>query len=80
MLSGPDDPRHGSVNGYTNHHCRCDECRFATSAYYRQLRGGTKPKAPGKYNVVASTGNGLRTSAMIKLEIKLGLATDEYID
>ena len=24
-----DDPRHGSVNGYTNLKCRCDECREA---------------------------------------------------
>jgi hypothetical protein len=28
-----DDPRHGSVNGYTNFRCRCDDCKGAWSAY-----------------------------------------------
>ena len=28
-----DDPRHGSVNGYNNLKCRCDECRAANAAY-----------------------------------------------
>lgn len=74
----PGDPRHGSVNGYTNHHCRCDDCRVAMSAYYRQLRGGTKPKQPGKYNVLPSTGNGIKTSDMVRLEIELGLAISDF--
>lgn len=25
----PDDSRHGTVNGYINHKCRCPECREA---------------------------------------------------
>jgi len=25
----PDDPRHGTVNGYRNLYCRCDRCREA---------------------------------------------------
>lgn len=25
----PDDHRHGTVGGYTNHHCRCPKCRGA---------------------------------------------------
>lgn len=25
----PDDPRHGTVNGYGNHGCRCEDCREA---------------------------------------------------
>lgn len=25
----PDDPRHGTRNGYDNHYCRCDRCRNA---------------------------------------------------
>jgi len=29
----PDDPRHGTVNGYNNLRCRCDACRFAISVY-----------------------------------------------
>lgn len=26
-----DDPRHGTDNGYTNHHCRCEPCRVAAN-------------------------------------------------
>lgn len=29
----PDDPRHGTPNGYTNYACRCRECKAAWSAY-----------------------------------------------
>jgi hypothetical protein len=25
----PGDPRHGTVNGYDNHRCRCDDCKAA---------------------------------------------------
>lgn len=25
----PDDPRHGSLNGYDNLDCRCDRCKAA---------------------------------------------------
>ena len=28
----PDDPRHGTTNGYGNLGCRCDACRAAASA------------------------------------------------
>lgn len=74
------DPRHGSLNGYTNHGCRCVECVAAMSAYYRERRGGSKPKQPGRYHVAPSTGNGIKSSAVIKLEIKLGLTTDDYAE
>ena len=30
-----DDPRHGTVNGYSNLKCRCDECRAAWAADQR---------------------------------------------
>lgn len=29
---------HGTVNGYSNHHCRCLDCRRAWAAYYLDLR------------------------------------------
>jgi hypothetical protein len=42
----PDDPRHGTPNGYSNHACRCDRCRHAWtesqrpySLAYRRRRG-----------------------------------------
>ncbi len=34
----PDDPRHGTSNGYKNLHCRCDRCRAAWAAYTAELR------------------------------------------
>ncbi|KWX25625.1 hypothetical protein AFM11_05190 [Mycolicibacterium wolinskyi] len=38
----PDDPRHGTTNGYGNLYCRCDRCREANrlshSAYMKRLR------------------------------------------
>ena len=32
-----DDPRHGTISGYTNKRCRCDPCRENAVAYNRQL-------------------------------------------
>jgi hypothetical protein len=29
-----DDPRHGSVNGYTTYRCRCALCRDAWRVYF----------------------------------------------
>jgi len=29
-----DDARHGTVNGYSNYHCRCEKCRSAWREYY----------------------------------------------
>jgi hypothetical protein len=35
-----DDPRHGTVNGYSNWSCRCDECRAAWSVKMAQRKRG----------------------------------------
>lgn len=32
------DPRHGSNNGYTNHHCRCTPCRAGHADEKRRER------------------------------------------
>ena len=32
----PDDPRHGTVNGYGNLRCRCEACREANSNHHRE--------------------------------------------
>lgn len=37
-LLSPDDPRHGTTNGYSNYKCRCDKCTKAHSLYYNELR------------------------------------------
>jgi hypothetical protein len=31
-----DDPRHGTINGYTNLACRCPECREAWRVYMNE--------------------------------------------
>jgi hypothetical protein len=36
-----DDPRHGTVSGYTNHGCRCDRCSQAQSDRGRLRRRGS---------------------------------------
>jgi hypothetical protein len=32
FAASPDDPRHGTDNGYKNLRCRCDACRIANTA------------------------------------------------
>jgi hypothetical protein len=32
------DPRHGTLNGYTNLYCRCAACRAAWAKYYDETR------------------------------------------
>lgn len=45
ITPGDGDPRHGTVNGYNNLHCRCTDCRVAAAGYYweRVVRSGTLP-------------------------------------
>lgn len=37
----PDDPRHGTSNGYGNLRCRCDACRTARTDYFREAKIGS---------------------------------------
>lgn len=41
--ANPDDPRHGSLNGYSNMKCRCGRCRQANTA---RKPGYRAPKEP----------------------------------
>ena len=41
--NNPDDPRHGSLNGYSNMRCRCSRCRKANAA---RIPGYRAPKEP----------------------------------
>jgi len=60
----PDDPRHGTVNGYTNVKCRCDRCRKAWRAVVNQykkdriqrLMHNPKLAEHGKYTTYANWG------------------------
>jgi len=36
FISNPDDPRHGTKNGYDNLNCRCDRCREAHRIAHRE--------------------------------------------
>jgi hypothetical protein len=36
MTLAPDDPRHGTTNGYGNLRCRCQPCRDAWAAKHRE--------------------------------------------
>lgn len=37
---------HGTTGGYTNHGCRCDRCRKATTDYHRERRWATGRSRP----------------------------------
>lgn len=44
----PDDPRHGTLNGYNNLRCRCDDCRGAARDWnraYSHRTGRRRPRA-----------------------------------
>lgn len=36
MHDNPNDPRHGTVNGYNNLRCRCDRCRTAATRHHAE--------------------------------------------
>jgi hypothetical protein len=38
QLIDPNDPRHGTVNGYTNCNCRCEKCRAAGTEMSQRVR------------------------------------------
>lgn len=43
----PDDPRHGTINAYVNHRCRCEPCRAARRSYgieRGEITGTGKPR------------------------------------
>ena len=42
----PSDPRHGTVNGYNNLHCRCERCVEAWSVFSKIRRSGARNLAP----------------------------------
>ena len=39
---------HGTVSGYSNHNCRCDECRQAYRVYWRATRERRRMELLGK--------------------------------
>lgn len=38
LLTNPDDPRHGTDNGYVNHGCRCELCTATNTVTVAQDR------------------------------------------
>lgn len=57
----PDDPRHGTVNGYINRRCRCQECKDAWREYHRpyqerwRRRQGMQPAKRGRTHGIRAT-------------------------
>jgi hypothetical protein len=39
---------HGTVTAYTNHKCRCDECRGAWAEYVKSYRKANKERLQGR--------------------------------
>jgi hypothetical protein len=59
LLTNPDDPRHGTVNAYTYHGCRCDRCKEANreataAARDRRQKAGVPPEAHGTVNAYSN--------------------------
>lgn len=49
--NNPDDRRHGTLNGYSNHHCKCKRCLAFGRAYHREAsllrrQRGLEPDSP----------------------------------
>jgi hypothetical protein len=42
----PDDPRHGTLNGYSNLKCRCQPCREAWASYCQRRKAARPPLPP----------------------------------
>lgn len=58
----PDDPRHGTRNGYGNHYCRCDRCkeanRISHAQYIKRIRASGE--IVGKHGTDAAYHSGCR--------------------
>jgi hypothetical protein len=46
MSLAPDDPRHGTYNGYNNLLCRCNRCRKAAADHMRHYTHRTGRRRP----------------------------------
>lgn len=63
MTLGPDDPRHGTANGYVCHGCRCRPCTTANSDRVRAFRRRTGRSVPrAEYLASLSRTHGLRST------------------
>lgn len=46
LLSNPEDERHGTINGYVNHMCRCDLCTDANTEEQQKQRSKRALREP----------------------------------
>lgn len=77
----PDDPRHGTTNGYANLKCRCERCRRAWADYnneYRWRTGRTSPLEQWKQRVRAEAE--ARDNHGTDARYKLGCRCDECME
>ena len=75
----PDDPRHGTTNGYNNLRCRCQLCRTAWTEHMRQRQtkiecgGGVQVSVPHAFRdrlkaFADAHGRSMRSIAMEAIE------------
>lgn len=64
-LTDPTDPRHGTVNGYGNHGCRCELCRDAhrRSHYEYIARCKQEGRVIGRHGSTVAYDTGCRCDA-----------------
>ena len=61
-LTDPEDPRHGTTNGYGNHGCRCAACREAHRAHHNAYLARTRAEGRvlGKHGSAVAYDSGCR--------------------
>ena len=55
-IPDPADPRHGSVNGYSNLKCKCDPCRLEWNRFCREYQRAQRAKRKAFKQFVAGFG------------------------
>jgi len=58
----PDDRRHGTPNGYNNHHCHCDTCTDAWATTTRTRRWGAGQRTRAEYLAACHRTHGIRAT------------------
>lgn len=67
------DHVHGSIRGYREHHCRCDQCREAHRAYCARRRDSRKARgvvSPSKMNKKQLEEAGLLKECLVCVELR----------
>lgn len=77
---------HGTVNGYTNHKCRCDECRSAWATYVRTYRDSNRERLRSQIRARSRAQTRLAImhpsdfEVLVKEELSKEIGTNRIID